>query len=115
MEGKKKKEKIIPQKSVAAIWPLRPLQFLRHCIIFPRSSAAAEVVKTKDSGKEIDAVNGDDEVDGATERTEELEEVRGVFVAFVQSWPDSWAIPLTSSAVSGTFRFDFLCVHVTGS
>eukprot|EP00731_Ephydatia_muelleri_P001494 Em0001g1494a len=86
--------------------------------IFPRGSAAAEVVGTKDSGKEIDAVNGDDadeEVDGATERTEELEEVRGVFVAFVQSWPDSWAIPLTSSAVSGTFRFDILCAHVTGS
>ena len=58
-----------------------------------------EGVGTKDSGREIDAVNGDDadeEVDGATERTEELEEVRGVFVAFVQSWPDSWAIPLTS-------------------
>ena len=37
--------------------------------IFPRGSAAAEVVGTKDSGKEIDAVNGDDadeEVDGAT-------------------------------------------------
>ena len=27
---------------------------------FPRGSAAAEVVGTKDSGKEIDAVNGDD-------------------------------------------------------
>ena len=75
--------------------------------ICPRGRAAAEVVGTKDSGNDAD-----EEVDGATEHTEELQELRGVFVAFVQSWPDSWAILL---AVSGTFRFDIRCVHMTGS
>ena len=92
----------------------------RCCIYFQEAALPQKLLEPKTRARRSMAVNGDDadeEVDGATERTEELEEVRGVFVAFVQSWPDSWAIPLTSSgcAVSDTFRFDILCAHVTGS
>lgn len=88
----------------------------RCCIYFQEAALPQKLLEPKTRGKEIDAVNGDDadeEVNGVTERTEELQEVRRIFVAFVQSWPDSWAIPLTSSTVSGTFRFDILCAHVT--
>ena len=84
------------------------------CIYFQEAALPQKLLEPKTRARRSMPLT-DEEVDGATERREELEEVHGVFVAFVQSWPDSWAIPLTSSAVSGTFRFDPLCAHVTGS